>query len=74
MEVRLTPEQETELSRIAQRTGQDIEELAQNAIDRLLKDEARVIEAAESGFASLDCGEYVEHEEVERRIERLFHS
>lgn len=39
-----------------------------------LGEESVFIEAIERGFASLDRGEYVEHEEVGDRLQRLLRS
>jgi predicted transcriptional regulator len=74
MEVYLTAEQEAQLIRIADSTGRAVEAVAQEAIRRLLEEEAHFVEAVEKGFASLDRGEYVEHEEVGARIKRLLGS
>ena len=74
MEVHLSAEQEARLVSIAARTGRDAGALAQEAIRHLLDREAEFIEAVEKGFASLDRGEYLTHEEVGQRLERLFGS
>jgi len=74
MEVTLSPEQEAQLQRIARRTGRNTEALAQEAIGHLLEHEERFIDAVEKGLASLDRGEFVSHQEVERRIEGLLQS
>ena len=72
MEVYFTPEQEAQLSAIASRTGRDPEELVRETVTGLLEDEAEFVESVRKGFASLDRGEYLTHEEVGQRIERLF--
>jgi predicted transcriptional regulator len=72
MEVHLTPEQEAELSRLALRKGRNADELAQEVLRFYLEHEARFIEAVKRGLDSLDRGEYVSHEEVGARIDRLF--
>jgi len=74
MEVHLTPEQEAKLSKLATRKGRHADELAQEVIGFYLEHEARFIEAVKRGMESLDRGEYVSHEEVAARIERLFQS
>ena len=74
MEVTLSPEQETQLLRIAKRTGRNADALAQEAISHLLEHEERFIQAVEKGLASLDRGESISHDEVGRRIEGLFRS
>ncbi|MFI5115821.1 MAG: hypothetical protein ACHP8B_03895 [Terriglobales bacterium] len=60
MEVHLNPEQASKL--------------AQEAINRYLEDEARFLEAVKLGESQLERGEYLTHEEVGSRIERLLES
>ena len=74
MEVHLTPEQEAELDKLATRKGRNANELAQEVIGFYLEHEVRFIEAVKLGLESLDRGEYVSHEEVGARINRLFPS
>jgi predicted transcriptional regulator len=74
MEVHLTPEQEAQFSRLATNIGRGRDELVQEALTQYLSHEAQFIEAVQKGFASLDRGEYVEHEEVGERIERRLQS
>jgi predicted transcriptional regulator len=74
MDVRLTPEQEARLAELAARDGRSPEDLVQEAISRYFEDDAQFIEAVKKGLASLDRGDYVTHEEVGKRIERLFQS
>ena len=74
MDVQFAPDVEAKLSDIAIRTGRQTGELIQTAVSRLLDEESRFLQAVEQGFASLDRGEYVTHEEVGSRIERLFGS
>jgi len=72
MEVHLTPEQEAELSELATRKGRNANELAQEVIGFYLEHEARFVVAVKRGLEVLDRGEYVAHEEVGARIDRLF--
>jgi len=74
MEVHLTPEQEAELDKLATRKGRNANQLAQEVLGLYLAHEARFIEAVKRGLESLDRGEYVSHEEVGARIDRLFPS
>ena len=74
MEVHLTPEQAHQLSQLATQQGRDEGTLAQEAISRYLEEEARFIEAVKLGEEALDRGEYLTHEAVGERIERLFRS
>jgi predicted transcriptional regulator len=41
------------------------------AIDRYLNEEARFIKAVMRGEEALDCGEYLSHEQMGKRLERL---
>lgn len=71
MEVHLTPEQEAELRQLAVRQGRDATTLAQEVLAFYLKQEARLVEGVMLGMASAERGEFVEHDEVLARIERL---
>jgi predicted transcriptional regulator len=72
MDISLVPEQEARIAELAARDGRSIDEIVREAIDRYLEDEARFVEAVMRGLASLDGGQFVSHEEVRRRIDRLF--
>lgn len=74
MEVLLTPELEAKLTDIAVRTGRPATELVETAVSRLVDEESRFLEAVETGFTSLDRGDFVAHEDVGARIERLLRS
>jgi predicted transcriptional regulator len=74
MEVHLTPEQETKLSRLAMDKGRDADALAQEVLGYYVENESRFVEAVKLGEAELDRGEYLTHEEVGARIERLLQS
>jgi len=67
MEVHLTPEQQQELARLATDRGRDAETLAQEAITGYLEEEARFI-------AVVKRGDYLTHEQMGKRLERLFQS
>lgn len=73
MEVPLNPEQEAELKAIASREGRDADTLAQEILAVYLKREAQFIAAVKRGIASAERGDFVEHDEVLARIERLLH-
>jgi predicted transcriptional regulator len=74
MEVHLSPEQEHQLSQLAIRQGRDADVLAQEAISQYLEEEARFNEAVKLGEEDLDRGEYLTHEEVGKRLDRLLRS
>ena len=74
VEVHLTPELQNQLAELAAQRGRDADALAQEAISRYLAEEARFIEAVKLGEAALERGEYLTHEQVGKRLDRLFHS
>jgi len=71
MEVQLTEDQLAQLAQVAKAKGRTTDELAQEILTRYLEEEARFVEAVKLGEAQLERGEYLTHEEVGRRIERL---
>jgi predicted transcriptional regulator len=74
MEVHLNPEQVSKLAQLASERGRDEDSLAQEAISRYLEEEARFVEAVKLGESQLERGEYLTHEEVGSRIERMLKS
>jgi predicted transcriptional regulator len=74
MEVHLDPEQASKLAQLASDKGRDADSLAQEAISRYLEEEARFVEAVKLGESQLEHGEYLTHEEVGSRIERMLKS
>jgi predicted transcriptional regulator len=72
MEVHLTPEHRHRLAELAIHPGRDADALAREAISRYLAEEARFIEAVKLGEAALERGEHLTHEQVGKRIDRLF--
>jgi predicted transcriptional regulator len=74
MEVHLTPELQHRLAELATQRGREADALAQEAISRYLDEEARFIEAVKRGEEALARGEHLTHEQVGKRLERLFQS
>ena len=72
MEVHLTPAQEAQLAQIASKAGTNPERLAKDVLVRYLDDEARLLAAVEKGIAAAERGEFIEEEEMDARIERMF--
>ena len=72
MEVHFTSEQEAQLSRMASKVGTDPERLVKDVLVRYLDDEARFLAAVEKGIAAAERGEFIEEEEMDARIERMF--
>ncbi len=75
MEVPLTPDELSRLTHIAATQGRPTEKLAQEVLSHYIdEEESRFVEAVKRGEAELDRGEYLTHEQVGERIERLFQS
>jgi predicted transcriptional regulator len=72
MEVDFTSEQEARLAKIATETGTDPEHLVKDVVSRYLDDEARFLAAVEKGLAAAERGEFIEEEEMDARLERMF--
>jgi predicted transcriptional regulator len=72
MEVNLTPEQEAQITQIAGKSGTDPGRLVKDVLARYLDGEARFLAAVERGLAAAERGEFIEEEEMDARIERMF--
>jgi predicted transcriptional regulator len=70
MEVQLNPEQEAELSRMAAQAGRGVDELAREAVNRYLAEEAHFRAAVQEGIAEADRGEFVSSSDVWAGVER----
>ena len=70
MEIRLNPDVQAKLSRIAAARGSDAEMLAREAIERFVDYDEWLIHEVEKGIASADRGELLSHEEVGARLEK----
>jgi predicted transcriptional regulator len=72
MEVHFTPEQETRLAQIATQAGTNAERLVKDVLVRYLDDEARFLAAVERGIVAAERGEFIEEEEMDARVDRMF--
>jgi predicted transcriptional regulator len=72
MEVHFTPEQEAQLSQMATKVGTDPARLVKDVLVRYLDDEARFHAAVEKGIAAAERGDFIEEEEMDARVERMF--
>jgi predicted transcriptional regulator len=71
MEVRLSPEVQAKLDRMATQQGRDAESLVHEAVERLVGYDEWFIREVEKGLAQIERGEVLEHDEVGARVERL---
>jgi len=72
MEVHFTPEQEAQIAQIATKAGSNPERVVKDVIARYLDDEARFLAAVEKGLVAAERGEFIEEDEMDARIERMF--
>lgn len=71
MEVRLQPEKEAQLAQIAAQRGLKTDELAEEVLSRYLEDDKHFVEAVNLGLAAAERGEFIEHEEVGKKLKRI---
>ena len=74
MEIRLHPEKEAQLAQIAAQRGLKTNELAQQVLSHYLEDDTRFIEAINVGLAAAEQEDFVEHEEVGKKLKQIVHS
>ena len=71
MVVQLSGEQESQLAGIASLTGRDVDDLAREAVDRFLEEEARFHAALTAGREAAARGDFVPTDQVWARGERV---
>lgn len=71
MEISLTPEIEAGLARIANEAGKPADQVVQELVASYVDHDAWFKREVQKGLDSLDRGNFVSHEEVGRRIERI---
>ena len=74
MQVHFTPDQEAQLTQIANKAGTDAERLVKDAALRLLEEDTRFRAAVRQGIAQADRGEFIEEEEMDNRLEQMLRS
>jgi len=74
MEVHFSPDVETRLQQVASANGKDAEQLVKDTVARMLENQARFVAGVQRGIEQADRGEFVEHQDVLKRIDGLFHS
>ena len=72
MEVRLNPELESKLSRMAAEQGRATETLVEEAVERFVDYDEWFLQQVEIGEAAADRGEFVEHSDIRKMIERRY--
>lgn len=72
MEVRLKPDLQAKLTRLATEQGRDSESLVVEAVERMVNYDEWFLQEVEKGIAAADRGEFVDHEEVKKLIDRRY--
>ena len=74
MNIALAPELEDRLQHLADEQGRGAQEIVQDALARYMEHETRFRQAVKRGEDALARGEYLSHEEVGARLDRLMRS
>lgn len=74
MDVPLQPEKEAQLAAIAAQKGLKTDELAREVISRYLDDDQHFIQAVNAGLAAAERGDFLEHEEVGKKLNQILRS
>jgi len=72
MEVTLTPDLEAKLTRLANEQGRKVEALVLEAAERMVDYDEWFIGEVEKGLAAADRGEFIEHEDIGKLINRRY--
>ncbi|MHB8503768.1 MAG: CopG family ribbon-helix-helix protein [Candidatus Acidiferrales bacterium] len=72
MEVRFDPALQEKLTRTAAEQGRDSEALVVEAVERMLSYDEWFLGEVEKGITAADRGEFVEHDDVRKLIERRY--
>jgi len=72
MEVHFSPEFEAKLNQAASASGRGPEQLVAEIVQAYLDHDHWFRQQVQKGLEQLDGGEFVEHEQVVARIERMF--
>jgi len=72
MELHLSPALQAKLAQLASQQGRDSEALVVEAIERLVNYDEWFIREVEKGISAADRGEFIEHDEVRKHIDRRY--
>jgi predicted transcriptional regulator len=74
MDIRLQPEKEAQLAEIAAQRGLTADELVRQVLSRYLENDEHFVQAVNLGLAAAERGDFVEHEEVGKKLKRILRS
>jgi predicted transcriptional regulator len=72
MEVRITPDLEAKLARLANERGRDSLALVQEAIEKFVDYDEWFLREVEKGLSAADRGELINHEDIGKLINRRY--
>jgi predicted transcriptional regulator len=72
MEVRLNPDLQAKLSRLATQQGRDSESLVVEAVERMVNYDEWLVREVEKGLAAADRGELIDHEDIRKLIDSRY--
>jgi len=70
--VRLNPDLQAKLTRLATQQGRDSESLVVEAVERLVNYDEWYLREVEKGLAAADRGELIDHEDVRKLIDTRY--
>lgn len=74
MEVQFTPELQTKIDRVAAENKRGAEEYVQQLVETYVDHDAWFRQKVTASLATLDSGEFLTHEEVGIRLDKIFKS
>jgi predicted transcriptional regulator len=72
MEARLDPDLQAKLAQLASKQGRDTEELIADAVERMVNFDQWFMREVEKGISAADRGELVDHNDVQKLIDRRY--
>jgi len=72
MEVRLNPDLQAKLARLATQQGRDSESLVVEAVERMVNYDEWFVHEVEKGLAAADRGELIDHEDIRKLIDSRY--
>ena len=72
MELDFTPALEARLARLAAEQGRDAKTLVREAVEHFVNYDEWFIREVEKGLAAADRGEFIEHEEIGKLVDRRY--
>ncbi len=72
MEVQLSPDLQSKLTRLAEQQGRDSASLVTEAVERLVNYDGWFISEVEKGLAAADRGDLIDHESIRTMIDSRY--